>query len=117
MNSSSELKRREKAAKKEQERLAKEAAKAATEANAPKTEKKKKETDVDPADPQEYFKMRERMIESRRAAGDNPFPHKFNVSISLTEFREKYKDSIEKDQVLEDVQVSVAGESFHTDFF
>ncbi|KAE9549146.1 hypothetical protein FO519_007649 [Halicephalobus sp. NKZ332] len=105
----SELKRREKAAKKEQERLAKEAAKAATEANAPKTDKKKKEADVDPADPQEYFRMRERMIESRRAAGDNPFPHKFHVSTSLTEFREKYKDSIEKDQVLEDVEVSVAG--------
>lgn len=48
------------------------------------------------------------MIEERRANGDNPFPHKFDVSISLAAFIEKYKD-LEKDAVLEDITVNVAG--------
>lgn len=32
--------------------------------------------EADPSDPQEYFNMRVAMINGRRAAGQNPFPHK-----------------------------------------
>ncbi|KHN71373.1 Lysine--tRNA ligase [Toxocara canis] len=55
--------------------------------------------------------MRVSMIEERRAKGDNPFPHKFNVTSSLVAFIEKY-NHLEKDAVLEDVTVNIAGRVF-----
>lgn len=65
---------------------------------------------VDPSDPQEYFNMRVNMIETRRKNGENPFPHKFHVSISLTDFINKYDSVInENGKILEDITVSVAG--------
>ncbi|CCD69180.1 Lysine--tRNA ligase [Caenorhabditis elegans] len=101
--SKNEQKRLAKQAKKEQERLEKDAAKLnVAVADAPKVVR-----EADPSDPQEYFNMRVRMIEARRAAGDNPFPHKFNVTISLTDFITKYTP-LEKEQVVEEI-VSVAG--------
>ena len=42
-----------------------------------------------------------------KAAGESPYPHKFQVTMSLTDFIEKY-ENIEADQTLPDV-VSVAG--------
>jgi lysyl-tRNA synthetase class 2 len=52
--------------------------------------------------------MRVRQIAERRAKGENPFPHKFNVSISISDFIEQYK-SLTPEQVLTDVTVSIAG--------
>ncbi|CAD6198611.1 unnamed protein product [Caenorhabditis auriculariae] len=103
--SKNEQKRRAKQAQKEKEKLNKAAAEPKTDAPVQKIVK-----EADPSDPQEYFKMRARMIESRREAGENPFPHKFNVTISITDFIEKY-NVLEKEQVSEDV-VSVAGRIF-----
>uniref|UniRef100_A0A914PLZ3 Uncharacterized protein n=1 Tax=Panagrolaimus davidi TaxID=227884 RepID=A0A914PLZ3_9BILA len=110
--SKNELKRQQKLAKKEQEKKDKEAAKAVAAASDENVKKEKKEQTVDPSDPQEYFNMRVRMIEARRAAGENPFPHKFHVSISLANFIKKYENSMENNQVLEDEPVSVAGNFF-----
>ncbi|KAF8383028.1 kars-1 [Pristionchus pacificus] len=104
--SKNEEKRLKKQAEKEKERAEKDAAKAAAAPAGTKVEK-----EADPSDPQEYFNMRVRMIEGRRAEGKNPFPHKFNVSISLTDFIEKYKD-VKNEEVLENVIVSVAGRVF-----
>ena len=53
--------------------------------------------------------MRVRMIEARRAANDNPFPHKFHVSTSLENFIKKYENTMENGEVLENEPVSVAG--------
>ncbi|PIO63707.1 lysine--tRNA ligase [Teladorsagia circumcincta] len=105
--SRSEQKRLAKQAQKEKERLEKEAMRLAgkDQANA-KPEKVVKE--ADPSDPQEYFNMRVDMINKRRAAGDNPFPHKFDVSISLAAFIEKY-ERLQKEEVLENETVSIAG--------
>lgn len=65
---------------------------------------------VDPVDPSEYYNTRIQMIEKRRNAGENPFPHKFHVSISLIDFIKKYDVLItEKGVVKEDETVSVAG--------
>ncbi|CAO4364840.1 unnamed protein product [Caenorhabditis nigoni] len=98
-----EQKRLAKQAKKEQERLEKEAAKLnVAVADAPRAPR-----EADPSDPQEYFNMRVRMIEARRAAGENPFPHKFNVTISLTDFIAKYSP-LQNEQVADEI-VSVAG--------
>ncbi|VDM56273.1 unnamed protein product [Angiostrongylus costaricensis] len=98
--SKNEQKRLTKQAQKEKERLEKEAKKHA--------ELEMFVKEADPSDPQEYLNMRVRMINSRRAAGENPFPHKFNVSISIAAFIEKY-NGLQKEQVLEDVNVSIAG--------
>lgn len=48
------------------------------------------------------------MIDECRSKGINPYPHKFHVSISLTDFIAKY-DNLEKDVVLQDTIQSVAG--------
>ncbi|CAD6184984.1 unnamed protein product [Caenorhabditis auriculariae] len=104
--SKNEQKRLAKQAQKEKEKQEKEHKKQGENA----TIKVKETKEADPSDPQEYFNMRVRMIEGRRAAGDNPFPHKFNVTVSLTEFIEKYS-SLEKEQVHDDV-VSIAGRIF-----
>lgn len=39
---------------------------------------------------QEYFKLRTAHVSTLKAAGEVPYPHKFHVSISLTEFIEQY---------------------------
>lgn len=104
--SKNEEKRLQKQAQKEKERAAKDAEKAKAAPAGVKVEK-----EADPSDPQEYFNMRVRMIEGRRAEGKNPFPHKFNVSTSLTDFIEKYAD-VKNEEVREDVLVSVAGRVF-----
>ncbi|CAJ0599423.1 unnamed protein product [Cylicocyclus nassatus] len=104
--SKNEQKRLAKQAQKEKERLEKEAKKNAEAPKAGKTEKHVKE--ADPSDPQEYYKMRVEMINSRRAAGDNPFPHKFNVTSSIAAFIEKY-EHLKNEEVLNDVRVSIAG--------
>ncbi|VDM43357.1 unnamed protein product [Toxocara canis] len=106
--SKNEQKRQQKALQKLKEKEQKEAQRAAT---AAQSEKAKSVKNVDPSDPQEYFKMRVSMIEERRAKGDNPFPHKFNVTSSLVAFIEKY-NHLEKDAVLEDVTVNIAGRVF-----
>lgn len=65
---------------------------------------------IDPVDPSEYYNTRIEMIEKRRKAGENPYPHKFHVSISLVDFIKKYDDLMtEKGTIKEDETVSVAG--------
>ncbi|PAV65116.1 hypothetical protein WR25_22297 isoform B [Diploscapter pachys] len=108
--SKSEQKRLAKMAQKEKGKAEKEAAKQAANADKPAGEKKP-EKESDPVDAREYFNMRARMIETRRAAGDNPFPHKFHVTLSLSDFIAKY-EYLEKDQTLEDVTVNIAGRVF-----
>lgn len=40
--------------------------------------------------------------------GEEPYPHKFNVTMSLEEFIEKFS-SLDVNQILHDEQFSVAG--------
>ena len=56
---------------------------------------------------QEYLRLRKAAVEQMKKSGDNPYPHKFNVTLSLTEFIEKY-NSLSEGQHHTDV-VSVAG--------
>ncbi|KAJ1349981.1 hypothetical protein KIN20_005669 [Parelaphostrongylus tenuis] len=85
--SKNEQKRLAKQAQKEKERLEKEAKKHA-ELDMANGKPEKVVKEADPSDPQEYHNMRVRMINSRRAAGENPFPHKFHVSTSIAAFIE-----------------------------
>lgn len=52
--------------------------------------------------------MRLSMINKRRKNGENPFPHKFQVTVSLADFVKKY-DHIENGTVLVDTIVNIAG--------
>jgi lysyl-tRNA synthetase class 2 len=57
---------------------------------------------------QEYYKLRLQTLQQLKDAGENPYPHKFHVSISLTSFIETYSHLKEGD-ILLDVSVSLAG--------
>jgi lysyl-tRNA synthetase class 2 len=99
---SSELKRREKAQKKAEEKAAKEAAKSSKPA-ATSTKKAEEEEE----DPTQYFENRKKALES---LGQNCYPHKFHVSISVPEFIKKYS-YLEKDSKLDTDEVTIAGKS------
>jgi len=101
--SKSAEKKAAKAAQKEKERAEKAAAKAAAAAAAPVSAKKKKEEEE--IDPAKYFENRKAELE---AYGKNVYPHKFHVELTVKEYIAKYS-SLEREQVLEDVEVSVAG--------
>ena len=53
--------------------------------------------------------MRLKYVEQLKAKDQNPYPHKFNVTISIKDYIAKYKDTLENGQHLDDVSVSVAG--------
>ncbi|KAH7727988.1 Krs1p [Aphelenchoides avenae] len=102
------LKKAEEKAKQQAEKTAQKEALAATQDGVVAKQKK----EADPSDPQEYYNMRVAMIEERRKKGDNPFPHKFHVSISLTEYIKKYDPILQNDQVRDEETVSIAGRVF-----
>lgn len=52
--------------------------------------------------------MRITQVKQMKADGDNPYPHKFHVEMSLSDYIEKYQH-LEDGSRLEDVQVSIAG--------
>lgn len=59
--------------------------------------------------PNEFFKLRSAAVEKlKKTPETHPYPHKFNVTISLENFIEQYSNSIEDGQTL-DTTVSVAG--------
>ncbi|KAI8987354.1 lysyl-tRNA synthetase [Mycotypha africana] len=104
MISKSEFKRREKL-------RAKEAAKAAKAAAAPPKQAKEKsaEEGEDDLNPNQYFELRSKAINKLREGGNpNPYPHKFQVEMTLPEFIEKY-NNIETGERLDDQVISVAG--------
>lgn len=64
--------------------------------------------DEESEDATEYFEIRTRALDAMRAAGENPYPHKYTVDTSLTDFIQKYSN-LNDGQILDDVLVSVAG--------
>ncbi|KAJ8660532.1 lysine-tRNA ligase [Lichtheimia ornata] len=104
MISKSEFKRRQKQREKE-------AAKAAKAASAPATASKPKnaEEGEDELNPNQYFELRSKTILARREdKSPNPYPHKFQVEMTIPEFIEKYSD-IATGERNDDVVVTVAG--------
>lgn len=61
-------------------------------------------------DPTLYFENRVKGLNAKKAKGLNPYPHKFNVTLTLPEYVTKYAN-LEAGQRLDDVTVSVAGAS------
>ncbi|XP_026322248.1 lysine--tRNA ligase isoform X2 [Hyposmocoma kahamanoa] len=104
--SKNELKRRLKA----EQKLKEKTEKAAEQLVAPAAEKKALKAAEEEISPNEYYKLRTAAISALKKGPkeDHPYPHKFNVSISLEEFIETYKN-LQSGEVLENVTVSVAG--------
>ena len=57
---------------------------------------------------QEYFRLRSQAVSQLKQTEDHPYPHKFHVSVSLTEFIETY-NNIQDGESLDSTEVSVAG--------
>ena len=62
---------------------------------------------------QEYIKLRLAHVDRLKKQGENPYPHKFNVTISLEAYIAKYADTTKDGESLPDV-VSVAGKNCNT---
>jgi lysyl-tRNA synthetase class 2 len=116
--SKNELKRREKAQKAAEKKAQKEEEKKkkAAEQAAQKAEKSEKATadkgvDEESLDPTQYKENRTKMLQELEKSGVNPWPHKFQVTLTVPEFIEKYSP-LEKDQKLDEV-VSIAGRVYN----
>eukprot|EP00262_Sarcandra_glabra_P015773 TRINITY_DN4952_c0_g1_i1.p1 TRINITY_DN4952_c0_g1~~TRINITY_DN4952_c0_g1_i1.p1 ORF type:complete len:629 (-),score=136.26 TRINITY_DN4952_c0_g1_i1:178-1986(-) len=104
-------KREAKMKQKEEERRLKEEEKkrrAAAIASSQSQVQRTQATDDEDMDPTQYFENRLKVLASQKAAGMNPYPHKFFVSMSITEYIDKYGNLSSGDH-LEDVTVSLAG--------
>ncbi|KAK7849106.1 lysine--trna ligase [Quercus suber] len=59
-------------------------------------------------DPTQYFENRLKYLAALRAAGEEPYPHKFPVPMPIPKYVEQYKN-IGNGEHLEDVTVNLAG--------
>ncbi|XP_078066791.1 lysine--tRNA ligase isoform X2 [Mustelus asterias] len=64
--------------------------------------------DEETLDPNQYYKIRTQAIQHLKETNENPYPHKFHVDLSLTEFIEKYSNLQPGDHLC-DIILSVAG--------
>jgi len=114
--SKSEVKRRLKAAQKAKEKEEKEkklaesgvannAAAGAAGQEKPKPKPKENEEEISP---NEYYKLRLQTLQQLKDSGENPYPHKFHVSISLEEFISKY-EGLKEGEVIETETYNIAG--------
>ncbi|KAK4792802.1 hypothetical protein SAY86_023237 [Trapa natans] len=101
------LKKQLKNQKKEEKRLKEEKAKQVP-SKASSQGPKAAAADDDDMDPTQYFENRAKYLEGQKAEGMNPYPHKFEVQMSIIEFIEKY-GSLSNGDHLEEVTVSLAG--------
>lgn len=102
-----------KAEQKEKEKAEKQKEKESAAAeNGPASGKKAAgDSELNEADisPNEYFKLRSTAVEElKKQPETHPYPHKFNVTISLENFIEKYQSTIKDGETL-DAIVNVAG--------
>ncbi|CAL5328584.1 unnamed protein product [Camellia sinensis] len=101
IRSKNALKRELKSKQKAEERQRKDEEKA-------KQVQKPQAADDEDMDPTQYFENRLKALAAHKSAGINPYPHKFDVSMSILEYIEKYT-CLNNGDHLEDVQVSLAG--------
>ncbi|KAH8276562.1 hypothetical protein KR044_000340, partial [Drosophila immigrans] len=103
-----ELKRRLKAEQKAKEKVEKDAARSAAAPEAGQKKKSAAELEEE-ISPNEYFKLRSAAVaELKQTPANDPYPHKFHVSISLENFIAQY-NQLQDGETLDQVNVSVAG--------
>ncbi|THH26844.1 hypothetical protein EUX98_g7350 [Antrodiella citrinella] len=106
MISKTEFKRREKQREKDKKKAEKAAA------APPAATRPAAATNEDDLNPNQYFELRSRHIQKlKETQNPNPYPHKFEVSISITEYIEKYgpEGVIKAGEKLGSATVSLAG--------
>ena len=59
-------------------------------------------------DPNQYYKIRSQAVQQLKVTGEDPYPHKFHVDISLTQFIQEYSH-LQPGDHLTDVTLKVAG--------
>ncbi|CAB1339434.1 unnamed protein product [Coregonus sp. 'balchen'] len=104
----SELKRRMKAEKKASEKEAKVKEQVEQTETNDQADQNAYGADEETLDPNQYFKIRTQAIQALKGTAEDPYPHKYNVDLSLTEFIEKYNHLQPGDQ-LTDIVLSVSG--------
>ncbi|XP_061404685.1 lysine--tRNA ligase isoform X1 [Lethenteron reissneri] len=112
ISKTSELKRRQKAAQKaaEKEAKAREVAEKQPAEGHGKADGAASclQEDEEILDPNQYYKIRTQAVQNMQASGDDPYPHKFQVDLSLTEFVERYSN-LQPGDHLTDISLTVAG--------
>ncbi|XP_076879720.1 lysine--tRNA ligase isoform X1 [Brachyhypopomus gauderio] len=103
----SELKRRQKAEKKAAEKEAKIKDLQSNKETNHQPQQNVCGDDEETLDPTQYFKIRTQAIQALKGTAEDPYPHKFCVDVSLSEFVEKYSH-LEAGDHLTDV-ISVSG--------
>lgn len=63
----------------------------------------------DDLDPNQYHELRLRALETTRASGRNPYPHKFHLTMYIPEYVAKYKD-LEPGTKQDQTKESLAGD-------
>lgn len=99
------LKKMQKAEEAAKKKAAKEAEKQAKQQENPK---KNAVGDEEELDPTQYYENRLKVIESFERSGKTAFPHKFHVSLRISEYIQRFNSLAEGDH-LENEMVSVAG--------
>ncbi|XP_077687108.1 lysine--tRNA ligase isoform X2 [Eretmochelys imbricata] len=64
--------------------------------------------DEESLDPNQYYKIRSQAIQQLKGTNEDPYPHKFHVDLSLTDFIERYSH-LQAGDHLRDITVRVAG--------
>lgn len=98
--------------KEEEKRLKEEEKKKKAEAMASSKVASNPNPDDEDMDPTQYFENREKWLVWQKASGNNPYPHKFFVTMTLTEYIKKY-ETLADGEHLEDVEVSLGGRIMH----
>ncbi|KAJ1393059.1 OB-fold nucleic acid binding domain, AA-tRNA synthetase-type [Sesbania bispinosa] len=109
------LKRELKNKQREEERKRKEeekAKKAAEMQSAKDNKSSAAAADDDDMDPTQYLENRLKYLAAQKAEGNNPYPHKFFVTMSIAQYIKEY-ESLSNGQHLEDVPVSLTGRIMH----
>ncbi|KAF6172410.1 hypothetical protein GIB67_025915 [Kingdonia uniflora] len=107
--SKSALKKEAKLKQKEEERRKKEEEKKKKAAEVGSAHVQKPQVlDEEDMDPTQYFENRLKTLDCQKASGNNPYPHKFYVSMSIPEYVKMYESLSDGDH-REDVGVSLAG--------
>uniref|UniRef100_A0A8C7KJI4 Lysine--tRNA ligase n=1 Tax=Oncorhynchus kisutch TaxID=8019 RepID=A0A8C7KJI4_ONCKI len=107
-DSGSELKRRMKAEKKASEKEAKVKEQVEQKQTNDQAVQNAYGADEETLDPNQYFKIRTQAIQALKGTAEDPYPHKYNVDLSLTGFIEKYNHLQPGDQ-LTDIVLNVSG--------
>lgn len=112
--SKNEYKKLEKLKKKEEEQKKKDEEKKAKSANEPKKEKTKANMEeAVETDPTKYLENRKNWIKEQKKKGLNPFPHKFEVTMTIPKFVNTYASQTEKGKWIENEVQSVAGRVYN----